>query len=738
MFTPPIGAKEAKGAVTPCDVRWGAHHDENIRGWQPGERSRLVFAAGEAGALPGQHRQVYREAGPPWSFGSIAVFPSAGTSGLPPRRSPRSRLPGGIQAKLRVGAADDPLEHQADRVADQVMSVTAGDPPATFAPMQTSRKHSAREVEAIKHPPARSPEPNADEAPDIVQQVLRSAGQPLDAETRAFFEPRFGHNFSRVRVHSGIDAQESARAIGAVAYTFGSDIVFGGGVGAAPRRLLAHELTHVLQQDSASNPNARSLQRSPGGDSHAPPSSTSAKFFNVSRGPLTSREKQKLLNLREKLKLPVKPTSRNTTIVGILVLETGEELDFHSGEFGGYHAGVRPSDVPGGPGSGVARYNRTQVETFAAQAMRKRGIKRAVLLIEKEPCAVCGGYDKGKPETPTKTPAVSNVLPPDAQLLVVDGENTTYFRSARTAAAPAPTPPPGKSGVEKTEPHGPAKTEPARDTDTKTKTTSPSEPTPQAPPSTVSLEKAKNTDFQTPGRVIYDEVYSPPPPEMSSGTGGSAPEIGEGLAQILPEAMSALQDKTIRNNVATQMLQQWSKVEGFRNKYPKDWILCVVSLEEWEQPDPAGQVARMVNYVDFFHGATKNDAVATATNVLRSGVPRGWREVGPFLGWIGPTDSLERARKEVSSHAGFCFIATACYNSPQAPEVRLLREFRDVVLARSRAGLEFIRAYYCLSPSVAKFLRRHAWPRILVRRLLLTPLVATISRSAGRWRDSIR
>jgi len=85
-----------------------------------------------------------------------------------------------------------------------------------------------------------------------VHEVLRSPGQPLDADTRAFMEPRFGHDFSRVRVHADSRAAESARTVDALAYTVGSDIVFGTGRYAPDedegKRLLAHELTHTIQQ----------------------------------------------------------------------------------------------------------------------------------------------------------------------------------------------------------------------------------------------------------------------------------------------------------------------------------------------------------------------------------------------------------------------------------------------------------------------------------------------------------
>ncbi len=94
--------------------------------------------------------------------------------------------------------------------------------------------------------------PAAETVPPIVHEVLRSPGQPLDAETRAFMEPRFGHDFSRVRVHMDATAAESARAVNARAYTVGRNVVFGANQYAPGthegRRLITHELTHVVQQ----------------------------------------------------------------------------------------------------------------------------------------------------------------------------------------------------------------------------------------------------------------------------------------------------------------------------------------------------------------------------------------------------------------------------------------------------------------------------------------------------------
>jgi hypothetical protein len=93
--------------------------------------------------------------------------------------------------------------------------------------------------------------------PPIVHDVLRSPGHPLDANTRGSMNSRFGHDFSRVRVHTDAQADESARAVNARAYTVGSDVVFGAGWYAPGtkegQRLLAHELVHVVQQRMRNN-----------------------------------------------------------------------------------------------------------------------------------------------------------------------------------------------------------------------------------------------------------------------------------------------------------------------------------------------------------------------------------------------------------------------------------------------------------------------------------------------------
>jgi hypothetical protein len=103
--------------------------------------------------------------------------------------------------------------------------------------------------------------------PPIVHQVLDSPGQPLDAGTRNFMEPRFGHNFSQVQVHTDGKAAQSAQAVNALAYTVGKDMVFAAGQyapgTAAGDRLLAHELTHVVQQSRPMPMQAKSVVSQP-------------------------------------------------------------------------------------------------------------------------------------------------------------------------------------------------------------------------------------------------------------------------------------------------------------------------------------------------------------------------------------------------------------------------------------------------------------------------------------------
>lgn len=162
-----------------------------------------------------------------------------------------------VQTKLRINEPGDEYEQEADRVAEQVMRMAE---PA----QQTDNSITPTAPQVQRRVSAHSG--GIGVAPPIVEDVLSSPEEPLDAATRTFFEPRFGHDFSRVRVHADQRAAESAKAVNALAYTVGSDVSFGTGQyrvnTTEGRRLLAHELAHVVQQQGAmGSPRSLSLQR---------------------------------------------------------------------------------------------------------------------------------------------------------------------------------------------------------------------------------------------------------------------------------------------------------------------------------------------------------------------------------------------------------------------------------------------------------------------------------------------
>ncbi len=173
---------------------------------------------------------------------------------------------------LRIGYADDPFEHEADRAADEVMSGGATGRDWSFSKIGVAaglqRKCSCggsagaegeceeckKKEGSLQRKAAGAATPA--QAPEIVHEVLSSPGQPLDHDTRTAMEHRFGHDFGRVRIHTDAKAVESARAVDALAYTVGPHIAFAAGRYSPHTRdgsrLIAHELAHNIQQGEAS------------------------------------------------------------------------------------------------------------------------------------------------------------------------------------------------------------------------------------------------------------------------------------------------------------------------------------------------------------------------------------------------------------------------------------------------------------------------------------------------------
>ncbi|HIH74599.1 MAG TPA: DUF4157 domain-containing protein [Methanosarcina sp.] len=177
-----------------------------------------------------------------------------------------------LQAKLRIGQPDDIYEQEADRVAEQVMRMPG---PQVSEGRQVRMKTSnhilnnslqLRCPKCIKNNPKKEEEegtlqkkkgssPIFEGTPELEFDISnsRSGGQPLTESVRAFYEPRFGHDFSQVRVHTDSKAVQMNRDLQAQAFTYKKDIYYGGGKAPDKNELTAHELTHVVQQSAESN-----------------------------------------------------------------------------------------------------------------------------------------------------------------------------------------------------------------------------------------------------------------------------------------------------------------------------------------------------------------------------------------------------------------------------------------------------------------------------------------------------
>jgi Domain of unknown function (DUF4157) len=266
----------------------------------------------------------------------------------------RSSVAGSFAAStLRINRPGDFYEQEADRAADQVVSnaptsMSTRKPAWSLsrvglqAPLQrqctcggecpdcTTEKMLQREASgAASHAVA----------PPIVHSVLGGAGRQLDPSTRSFMESRFGHDFSRVRIFNDGAAAKSAQAVSANAYTVGEKIVFNQGRyapgSAAGKRLLAHELAHVVQQQSAphfteSSPHlARQLDSSElQGDAGAvePPATQLAVPKLTSRAPQPMLQRLSYAELKEDAYKAMIETARTATQATIALLRKGAAL----------------------------------------------------------------------------------------------------------------------------------------------------------------------------------------------------------------------------------------------------------------------------------------------------------------------------------------------------------------------------------------------------------------------------
>ncbi|GAB4201508.1 MAG: hypothetical protein OHK0022_23610 [Roseiflexaceae bacterium] len=176
------------------------------------------------------------------SFAAISLFSPALDQPVAPPEAPSDPT---VQASLRINAPGDSYEQQAEHMADLVMRMPA-DPESSPAPADTGpqiQRAASGDIGGVETSPA---------VDASIAQMQSGGGNPLPASERSFFEGRFGHDFSQIRIHADSHAAETAQSLNARAFTVGTDIAFGPGEyqpgTSSGRHLLAHELTHTIQQ----------------------------------------------------------------------------------------------------------------------------------------------------------------------------------------------------------------------------------------------------------------------------------------------------------------------------------------------------------------------------------------------------------------------------------------------------------------------------------------------------------
>lgn len=175
-----------------------------------------------------------------------------------------------IQPKLTVNQPNDIYEQEADSMADRVMRMTipTHNENSFFKPVADNIQRKCQhceEEEKLHRKESSDAETQGSPGLDNYVGSLGASGQPLPESSRQFFEPRFGQDFSGVRIHTDSVAAKSAQSINALAYTTGNNIVFNSGQFSpesdSGKRLMAHELTHVVQQGKGIQP--KLIQRAP-------------------------------------------------------------------------------------------------------------------------------------------------------------------------------------------------------------------------------------------------------------------------------------------------------------------------------------------------------------------------------------------------------------------------------------------------------------------------------------------
>lgn len=488
----------------------------------------------------------------------------------PRRLNDRTLLPLGEvsrhQSALTLSRPGDSAEREAERIAEQLTtpptpSEVEGAPPG----IQRSTGPTTRESGAT---------------PAGVNQVLNSPGRPLEPALRQEMEQRFGHDFSRVRVHCDRDATRSAREVNATAYTVGHDIVFGAGrfnAGTGEgRRLIAHELTHVVQQSGGA---PAVIARHP----TDPP-------FAVNQQDITN-VRSKMLEFYNLLSADARESlQRNTTVVIALVTHDNEPTMVYTVASNSINPAIREAmdklgitrwDPEGIDKEGGERH----AEQLTTESARRQGFKVHAIAVTRVPCADCGPViaDEGIPIEWVRDPNPRPKAPP-----------TTPAPATRTGGVPQ---------------------------------------TPDEPPPTGT------TPTQSPGgktQAVVGQPLEPVAEHGPSATGAAAFEGGVLALQLAGSLLNHFGEQKQAELAYEALKPSLQSVNAELTAHPDKGVLISYRYEQvTASPDSVVQPSPTFLSVGISYGLTETEAVSNMPNTLKPGPQAGHRIVEDTV-WVPP------------------------------------------------------------------------------------------------------
>jgi hypothetical protein len=609
------------------------------------------------------------------------------------------------------------------------------------------------------------------EAPASVHEVLRSPGQPLDAATRAYFEPRIGWNFSAVRVHTGTLAAQSARDVNAHAYAVGQDLVFDAGRFAPGthegKRLIAHELAHVVQQSGSDTIHANLGNQEGGTLPFQIQQPRTAGPFVVSRAPgdggpsspatplpSTSENVARLAELMDQwVPSPEKQWSTTISRAAAIELKTGRRVYLIAIAGEGANVPIDPSLLL--PDEVLVPYagGHAEIQTMRFADAKGYKILPGALEPSRAFCVNCAWWARKE-----------GLAPPGARVRVGQHERPLAEVSNKELIQNLGENRPPRWRGELT----------AKGEEKRAKSKLPRVPTQR--PATLPGGVAE------PALEVGPEMFGP----EAEGVLGSVAAAEEGALAgevIGPRAAGLIGLLTIVGQIylygeLSETREKLQKMhERYEKKHRQEIQQRLLKAADLYLKDRAGRILQAC-WIDKLKALEKEGKQIYVRLTMKvefentgsDSVPRSISDVllhSTELRHIEVTDRAEassateltdtgdkaflsrnkifeqtisfsvpaptaaalekefgnQADQETCVEAKSCFIATACYGSSEGEHLDVLRAFRDQVLVNSSMGRSFVRMYYRHSPPVANWLASHPIARAVVRDCMITPLV---------------